>query len=349
MKFNIGDKVKFLNEKGEGTVTKLISSTMVGVSIEDGFEIPVMTNNLLVVKESGSKSVTEQDAFDGNETDNITNLREAASKKAAKGIYLGFVPHDQKWLITGIIDIYLINNSGDDILYNIFLKSDTNGLTGADYGSVPTNSKLLILSGDREELNTWLRGILQIMFHPTECENAPLPMHLPFRINPMKFLKEDNYKSSVFFNERALIYMLAEVSMSEPSKDTLPEQTIEIKSQSILSGIDTKEPPIINKHKIDEETAEVDLHIEELVKDSHILLPSQKLQIQRDYFQRCLDSAIVSRLKKVIFIHGVGQGVLKREIETFLHEMEGLEYYEASLSKYGVGATEVIIHYNLLK
>ena len=36
MNFKIGDKVRFLNETGEGTVSKIINKTTVGITIEDG-------------------------------------------------------------------------------------------------------------------------------------------------------------------------------------------------------------------------------------------------------------------------------------------------------------------------
>ena len=49
MKFKIGDKVTFLNEKLDGTVTNVYSTGIVKVAIEDGFEIDVMENELAIV------------------------------------------------------------------------------------------------------------------------------------------------------------------------------------------------------------------------------------------------------------------------------------------------------------
>jgi hypothetical protein len=53
MKFNTGDKVKFLNTKGGGVVSKIISPTLVNVMIEDGFEIPTVTSELIKVDPKG--------------------------------------------------------------------------------------------------------------------------------------------------------------------------------------------------------------------------------------------------------------------------------------------------------
>ena len=51
-------------------------------------------------------------------------------------------------------------------------------------------------------------------------------------------------------------------------------------------------------------------------------------------------------IQKIIVIHGVGEGVLKEEIRSYLSKQEGLEYYDADFREYGKGATAVEIHYN---
>ena len=124
MKFKISDKVKFLNEKGEGIVTKIISSSMVGVTDEHGFEIPTITSNLIFGEDNSNNNIIDEDEDNYDIDSNISKLHNPASKKAAKGVYMAFVPHDQKWLITGDIDIFIINNTNNDVLYNIFHKLD---------------------------------------------------------------------------------------------------------------------------------------------------------------------------------------------------------------------------------
>src|ERR1035437_6422794 len=56
MNFKIGDKVRFLNEKGEGTVSKIINKTTVGITIEEGFELPCSVSELIL---SYDKTKTE--------------------------------------------------------------------------------------------------------------------------------------------------------------------------------------------------------------------------------------------------------------------------------------------------
>jgi hypothetical protein len=56
MKFKPGDKVRFLNENGGGIITKIISPQMVSVAIEEGFEIPTLTSELLIIESSDAGS-----------------------------------------------------------------------------------------------------------------------------------------------------------------------------------------------------------------------------------------------------------------------------------------------------
>jgi dsDNA-specific endonuclease/ATPase MutS2 len=45
-------------------------------------------------------------------------------------------------------------------------------------------------------------------------------------------------------------------------------------------------------------------------------------------------------------IHGIGEGVLKNEIRTYLSQQDQIEVYDADFSAYGKGATAVEFHPN---
>lgn len=92
---------------------------------------------------------------------------------------------------------------------------------------------------------------------------------------------------------------------------------------------------------------EIDLHIEELIDDFRNLSNGEILDIQMKHFNYFLGNAIEKRIPKVIIIHGKGEGVLKSEIRTALFAYGNMEIHDASYSKYGQGATEVVIHYNV--
>ena len=88
----------------------------------------------------------------------------------------------------------------------------------------------------------------------------------------------------------------------------------------------------------------IDLHIHELIDDQSGLQDRTKLDIQLNHFERMMRIAGEQRIKRVIFIHGVGQGVLRNQIRTRLDS-----YYpdctvrDANPREYGAGATEVIL------
>lgn len=98
---------------------------------------------------------------------------------------------------------------------------------------------------------------------------------------------------------------------------------------------------IVNKKNIP--AMEVDLHIEKLISNTRGLDNYDILNIQVETARRQLDFAISKRIQRVIFIHGVGEGVLKSELESLFRRYEFIKHYEADLQKYGRGATEVYI------
>ena len=87
---------------------------------------------------------------------------------------------------------------------------------------------------------------------------------------------------------------------------------------------------------------EVDLHIHELVDDQRGLPDRAKLAIQLNHFDRMMDIAKREKLRRIVFIHGVGQGVLRHQIRTSLDQHHpDCTYREGDPRKYGRGATEV--------
>jgi hypothetical protein len=87
---------------------------------------------------------------------------------------------------------------------------------------------------------------------------------------------------------------------------------------------------------------EVDLHIHELVDDQRGLPDRAKLAIQMDHFDRMMDIAKREKLRRIVFIHGVGQGVLRHQIRTSLDQHHpDCTHREGDPRKYGSGATEV--------
>ena len=91
---------------------------------------------------------------------------------------------------------------------------------------------------------------------------------------------------------------------------------------------------------------EVDLQIGQLVKSTRGMNNFDMLNLQLDAAKRQLEFAMRNRIQKVVFIHGVGDGVLKEELNYLFKRYDNLKFYDAEYKKYGLGATEVYIFQN---
>ncbi|WP_031425322.1 Smr/MutS family protein [Flavimarina sp. Hel_I_48] len=90
---------------------------------------------------------------------------------------------------------------------------------------------------------------------------------------------------------------------------------------------------------------EVDLHAHQLTDNEKGMSKHAILNLQLDTARGQLEFAIRKGIQKIVFIHGVGEGVLRMELETLLSRYE-VKFYDADYKKYGLGATEVYIFQN---
>lgn len=91
---------------------------------------------------------------------------------------------------------------------------------------------------------------------------------------------------------------------------------------------------------------EFDLHIEKIVKNFRGLSNFEILDKQMNEAKRHIEFAIAKRIPKIVFIHGVGEGVLKAELDFMLGRYDQIAFNDANYQKYGQGATEVFIRQN---
>lgn len=99
-----------------------------------------------------------------------------------------------------------------------------------------------------------------------------------------------------------------------------------------------------DKHEIS--APEFDLHIEKLVKNHRGMSNYDILTLQTETAKRHIDFAIRNRIPKIVFIHGVGEGILKAELDFLLGRYDTIVFQDANYQKYGLGATEVFIKQN---
>ena len=89
-----------------------------------------------------------------------------------------------------------------------------------------------------------------------------------------------------------------------------------------------------------------DLHIHHLTNSEKGMTKHDKLLLQLSTAKHKIDDAIKNKYSKLIFIHGIGKGVLKNELIKLFEGYSNIEYYDASYMEYGYGATEIKIYNN---
>ena len=88
----------------------------------------------------------------------------------------------------------------------------------------------------------------------------------------------------------------------------------------------------------------VDLHITELIDNTRGMSNADILNYQVDTFRKVMDENLNNRGKKIVFIHGKGEGILRQALMKELnYRYKGHDVQDASFREYGYGATQVTI------
>ena len=351
----VGDRVNFLSSTGGGKVTKIIDSRMVMVEVEDGFELPTLITDLVPdyrnqparqqqIVDTVQKEIQEKELVQQQQQEDARHggLRRFAKEAEKEGVYLAFVPHEQQWLLTGAMDVVLVNHTPFEMLYTFTIKEETR-FVNVDYGQVDKHEKVVVETISREDLEYWCNGIVQAIFTTESSDTVLLPLNAPFSLRTNRFFKEGSYLMSGMLGEKAVMISLSDLTLLKSGNDDFAKIMKEgVGSQAPKKDLIQKESPI-DKHRTGQGEATVDLHIGELVDNIAGLSSHDMFQIQMDYFRKMLDSAIAAEYTKVTFIHGVGNGVLKNAIIEELKKYKNTENKMASIAKFGVGAIDVMI------
>lgn len=130
---------------------------------------------------------------------------------------------------------------------------------------------------------------------------------------------------------------------------------VNFNKKNVLSEKETAKPNYINKEKSlngakkrkEIPVPDFDLHIEKLVKNHKAMNNFDILNLQLETAKRHIEFAMRNRIPKIVFIHGVGEGVLKAELDFLFSRYDNLIFQDANFQKYGQGATEVYFKQNV--
>lgn len=350
MKFKVGDKVSFLNEKRNGVITKVLGNKMVVVAIEEGFEIPVIETDLVnmdyFVPAESVEMPTDEETEDFPERFDLMKPKHSHLKQ---GFYLSFLPDDAQSKGGGKTHVYLTNHTIFDALFSYSLLIN-NEFVCCDFDRIDSETAIKLSTIGSSEFDAWKTFAIQAIHFIKDSTQQLAPLVAEMKFNPVKFYKEDSYPHTDIFDYPAMCILLKNDKNPDPvvweDKEWKNIKTENKPGLKIVGHINQLNKPVAfpDKYMVGKDSAEIDLHIEELVDDYAGKSNHELLTIQTDFFIKMLEEAIQAKLKQIVFIHGVGNGSLKKALhEKLKNEYSFLRFQDAPMAKYGTGATVVIL------
>ena len=380
----IGDKVRFLSEKGGGVITGFQGKNIVLVEDEDGFDIPTPINEVVVVdtddyniakvhtsavpglRKPQTTAKPEKDV-DYDPADRPVTFKAPVEERKggdALSAYLAFVPVDVKQMTTTPFETYFVNDSNYYLRFT-YLVAEGNSWRMKDTQEVEPNTKLFIEEFTKAQLNDMERSCMQILAYKRDKSFAVKPsVDVQFRIDPVKFYKLHTFQENDFFETPALLITLVENDVPRRplviDADTLKREFYTKKEndsprhddsprQGRAEGLvrrynDAQSKGKAQPRRTDSDIVVVDLHASEVLDSTAGLSPSDILNYQLDIFRKTLQEYKAKKGQKIVFIHGKGEGVLRRAIISELnYKYKKYNYQDASFQEYGYGATQVTI------
>ena len=121
------------------------------------------------------------------------------------------------------------------------------------------------------------------------------------------------------------------------------ERALDVKQ--LNKELNDKEKGEALKDQFQRPDKEIDLHIEKLSADHALMSNNEMLKLQMEIFEKNLNYAMATGMDEISFIHGIGNGVLKKEIHKYLSQLENIKYFQdTQKSRFGYAATLVRIN-----
>ncbi len=321
---NIGDKVRLIHSKEEGIITRFLKNDVVEVEIEEGFKLPVLRRELAVVSKSEDKAFKPQTNAIEPQIEKRKN-----DVKADKGIFLAFLPLNDK-----VVSLHIINNTDWDLPFSLTTGSDKThrGIIGGflkarSVQSSPTDLAL-------KDFDEWGSFTFQSFYHT-----------LGFFVERPIFIKKLRLRATTFFNQKKIAPLLQkETYLFQLDAEDLPETPLTINVNELKEKMFASKTEEIYPKSFVKPSPTVDLHIEQLSKNALSMDNAQMLDLQLRTFETKFENAIASGMDEIVFIHGVGNGVLKEQIQRKLAGHKNVAWFQdAQKEKFGYGATRIKI------
>lgn len=313
MNYKLGEFVRFVNERREGFITRIIDENTIAVTDDDGFEIPVLASQ--VTRVHGKSDFSDVQA---NEESTLKQPEQFISS----GIFLG-IADDKR--VGSVVHFNLINASSYQVLFTLNTEKQQE-FNAECFGSLNPGTAVQIYSASLNELDLWPKFHIQVLLYATGKHEMKKPLIFSDKFKAKDFSGTKKH-NAILGKEVWMIQIDPETQIIDPQK--LKESFFR---------------PTEEKAEIPNPGKEVDLHIEKLRDDHQFLSSSEIFNIQINHFKKNLDAAIVHKLQSIIFIHGTGNGTLRNEIHKIISKHPQVKtFMDAYKEKFGYGATEIVL------
>ena len=365
----IGDKVRFLNDVGGGVITGFQGKDTVLVSDADGFEIPTLLKDVVVVETDAynialkpkkkakhtAEAPESEEPEEAEEADladlplSYTPLPQERRGADQLNLSLAFVPAEARRVPNTDFEIYLVNDCNYYLRFALMLTVDGNTALRHE-GELAPNTKLLLETVPPAELQLWERPVLQMLAFKRDKPFAPkLPLNMPLRPDLTRCFKLHTFTTgSPFFNQPAWVMPLV--------VDDLPVRGTGIDAELLQQAMTERTPESQPRPEAatpqGRRTAkrqadmpiEVDLHAHSLLDTLVGLQPADILDYQLKVASDVLLEHRNHAGQRIVFIHGKGNGVLRKAlIQLVQTRFPQARHQDASFREYGFGATLVTL------
>lgn len=343
MKVNKGDKVRFLNATGGGIVSRIEGKTIF-VEDEDGFEMPVMENEVVLIEARAAQKAEAEVRRQEEKRNEVPEVAEDYSYQYAETkeddqnprFYIAFTQSDNGK--SGYVDLHAVNDSNYFVLFTLTqLAADGKGEM-LHYGTIEPNTKLMLdkYSPQRIDNQTW--RVQLILFKKSRQFNQYPPVSTDIKIRSQKFFRDNSFAVNDFFDQKAVVMPVIKTEL-----DVKMEQLQDPEIMKAIAQKEAQQKPKQSRKNVNE-IIEVDLHIDQILDTTAGLSNGEMLQVQLARFRHVMEEYMERKGQRIVFIHGVGNGTLKTELRKILdREYKKLNYQDASFREYGYGATMVVM------
>lgn len=350
----VGDQVRFLNSVGGGRISR-IEGQLAYVD-EDGFETPVLLRECVVVGSAqeprGAKvAVADMDVSLDKPKASHKSEPEPVPSETPEGemlnLVLAYEPHDLKRLSSTRFDAVLVNDSNYYLYYTYLTRSDqSSGWLTRSAGVIEPSTQVLLHEVEHDDLPDMDRVCVQyVAFKQNKEFSLKAPCAVEMRLDTTKFAKLHCFRSNMYFDGDVIALDL--VRNDRPSRIMAVDAVQLEKAMRSKASLDkTHARPA---KKVDATVPDgplvVDLHIDELVDTTAGMSNADMLGRQVDEVRRVMDANRKHHGMKVVFIHGKGEGVLRRAVlDVLKRRYPKCVAQDASFREYGFGATQVTIY-----